>query len=96
MNPIRTIETQCSHAEFMRELPSACGSRPYEIIDNQVIVHDGKKQIRITVSEEPVRQLGSLELPMEKVSFEFQDFTDDQADDFMTQYRQHTFRAGGG
>ncbi len=96
MNPTRTIETQCSHAEFMRELPKACGKRPYEIIGNQVIVHDGDKQVRITISDEPIRHLGSLDLPMEQALFEFENISDDQADEFMNEYRKHAFRAGGG
>ena len=66
MNPTRMIETQCTHAEFLRELPKACGNRPYEIIDNKVIVHDADKQILITIHDEPIRHLASLSLPMEK------------------------------
>jgi len=96
MNPIRTIETQCTHAQFMAALPSASGGLPYEIIDNQVIVHNKDKQIRITVSDQPIRHLGSLELPMENVEFLFDRYSEQQADEFMRHYRKHTFRAGGG
>ncbi len=95
VNPIRTIETQCSHAEFMQSLPKACGNRPYEIIDNQVIVHDKYKKIRIIVHDEPIRHLGSLDLPMEKAEFVFEDYSEEQADAFMHVYRQHSFRGGG-
>ncbi len=45
MNPIHIIETQSTDAQFMSCLPKACGDRPYEIIDNQVIVHDEDKKI---------------------------------------------------
>lgn len=96
MHPIRTIETQCSHGEFMQSLPKACGDRPYEIIDNQVIVHDKDKQVRITVHDEPIRHLGSLNLPMEKAVFDFEGYSEEEADSFMSTYRQHSFRAGGG
>lgn len=96
MKIIHNLETQSSHAEFMSSLPTACGMRPYEIIDNQVIVHDADRQVRITVHDEPIRHLGSLDLPMEKVEFEFDGYTNTQADDFMAEYRKHTFRAGGG
>lgn len=96
MKPVRTIETQSTHAEFMSSLPKACGSRPYEIIDNQVIVHDKDRQVVITVHDEPIRHLGSLDLPMEQVEFVFDGYTEEKADAFMTEYRKHTFRAGGG
>lgn len=96
MNPTRTLETQCSHAEFMQSLPLACGQRPYEIVDNQVTVYDKDRQIRITVHDEPIRHLGSLSLPMEKVEFSLQGYSEEEADEFMETYRQHTFRAGGG
>lgn len=96
MNPIRQLETQCTHAEFMAALPKACGNRPYEIIDNQVIVHDKNRQIRITVHDQPIRHLGSLNLPMEKIEFVFDRYTEDQADTFMSEYRKHTMRTGGG
>ena len=96
MKPSRTIETQCTHAEFMASLPKACGNRPYEIIDNKVIVHDGKRQIRIEVHDEPIRHLGSLELPMERARFDFDGYNEKEADTFMSAYRVHSFRAGGG
>ncbi len=96
MNPTRNFETQCTHAEFLEGLPKACGNRPYEIIGNKVIVHDADRQIRITIHDEPVRKLGSLALPMEDVEFEFIDFTENEADEFMKVYRMHSMRAGGG
>ena len=95
MNTTRMIETQCTHAEFLRELPKACGNRPYEIIDNKVIVHDADKQIRITIHDEPIRHLASLSLPMEKATFEFIDFTESEADEFMKEYEMHSMRGGG-
>ncbi|MFT7211469.1 MAG: hypothetical protein ACI9XK_001712 [Granulosicoccus sp.] len=96
MNPIHIIETQSTDAQFMSCLPKACGDRPYEIIDNQVIVHDEDKKIIITVHHEPIRHLGSLELPMEEIIFEFDGYSQEQADKFMSEYRKHTMRAGGG
>jgi len=96
MKPSRTIETQCTHAQFMSMLPKACGNRPYEIIDNEVIVHDGERKVRIEVHDEPIRHLGSLELPMESARFDFEGYDEKEADDFMSAYRVHAFRAGGG
>ena len=80
----------------MQSLPNAVGHRPYEIVDNTVIVYDNDKRVEIVVSEQPLRQLGSLKLPMEKVEFSFPDHTEDQAEEFMTNYRKHAARCGGG
>jgi hypothetical protein len=59
MTPTYTLEMQCTHAEFLRELPAACGNRPYEIIDNEVIVYDGDRKIRFQIRDKPNRHLGS-------------------------------------
>jgi hypothetical protein len=96
MNPVHNIEIQSTHAQFLSCLPQACGNRPYEIIDNKIIVHDNGKKIHITVHNEPIRHLGSLDLPMEKIMFEFDGHSQEQADVFMTEYRRHSMRAGGG
>lgn len=92
----RQIETQCTHAEFFRNLPIAISNRPFEVIGNRVVVYDKDRQIDITVSDEPIKKLGSLELPMEKIVFEFSGYSDGEADNFMETYRKHAMRCGGG
>jgi len=95
MNPVRKIEMQCTHAEFLRELPFACGKRPYEIIGERVIVHEKEREIQIQIRDEPIRRLGSLDLPMEEISFKFIDYTEDEANRFMDEFKTHTLRMGG-
>ena len=95
MNPVRKIEMQCTHAEFLRELPFACGNNPYEVIGERVIVHEKDRDIEIRTREEPVRHLGSLNLPMEEVTFKFNDFTEEEANRFMEDFRIHVLRLGG-
>ncbi len=95
MNPVRKIEMQCTHAEFLRELPSACGNRPYELIGERVFVHEKDREIQIRIQDEPIRHLGSLDLPMEEVSFKFIDYTEDEASRFMDEFKKHTLRMGG-
>jgi len=96
MKVVRNIETQCTHAEFFRNLPSATNNRPFEVIENRVVVYDDDGTVKITLTDEPIRKLGSLELPMEKVTFEFDGFSTDSADEFMETYRKHNLRCGGG
>jgi hypothetical protein len=95
MNPIRKLEMQCTHAEFLRELPLACGNRPYEIIGERVIVHDKDREIQIRIRDEPIRHLGSLDLPMEEISFKFVDYTEEEAGSFMDEFERHVLRLGG-
>ena len=95
MNPVRKIEMQCTHGEFLRELPLACGNRPYELIGERIVVHEKDREIQIRIREEPIRHLGSLDLPMEEISFKFIDYTEDEANKFMDEFRMHTMRMGG-
>jgi len=66
------------------------------VIDNRVIVYDKNRTVNITVYDEPIRKLGSLELPMEKISFEFDGYSQDDANEFMETYQLHSLRCGGG
>jgi hypothetical protein len=96
MNPVRKVEMQCTHAEFFRELPFACSNLPYEIIDERVIVHDHGREVQITIRDEPIRHLGSLDLPMEEITLRFVDYTEREADSFMAEFLRHVVRTGGG
>jgi hypothetical protein len=86
---------QCTHAEFLRELPLACGKRPYEIIGEQAIVHEGDKEIQIKMRDEPIRHLGSLDLPMEEITLRFVGYSEEEVDKFMDEFRRHVMRGGG-
>jgi len=86
---------QCTHAEFLRELPLACGKRPYEIIGERAIIHDGEREIQVKIQDEPIRHLGSLDLPMEEISLKFVDYTEEEADEFMGEFHRHLMRGGG-
>jgi hypothetical protein len=86
MNPVRKLEMQCTHAEFLRELPIACGKRPYEIMGERVIVHDRGREIQIKICDEPIRHLGSLDLPMEAITLKFIDYSEAEADRFVEDF----------
>jgi len=96
MSADRILEMQCTHARFLEMLPKAIEHRPFELVDDRVTVHDGDRCVTLIVHDEPVRRLGSLDLPMESVVFQFPDHSDAEADAFMSSFREHTLRAGGG
>ncbi len=91
-----TTEMQCTHSEFLRLLPMAIDHRPYEIVDNVVTVFDGDRTIEIVIHDEPIRHLGSLNLPMEKIEVEMPDYNENEAKEFHTSFRNHILKAGGG
>ena len=95
MNPVRKVEMQCTHAEFLRELPIACSKLPYEIIGERVIVHDHGREVQIKMRDEPIHRLGSLDLPMEKITLRFVDYTEQEADRFMADFLRPLVRTGG-
>lgn len=96
MTITRQFETQSSHAAFMETLPKALDNKPFEVTDNNVIVFDGARKIKITVSKKPIRELGSLNLPMESATFEFENYSNEEVDQIMHNYKTHTLRGGGG
>ena len=95
MNPVRKIEMQCTHAEFLRVLPHACGKRPYEVIGERVIFHEKDREIQIWIRDDPIKYLGSLDLPMEEIRFKFIDYSEEEADRFMDEFKKHLLRMGG-
>lgn len=90
------IETQCDFDTFMSHLPEAIQHRPYVVDGMSVKIYDGMKEIRLSIGGTENRQLGKLTLPMERVVFEFPDHSDDEAEMFISSYRAHTQRMGGG
>ena len=93
-HPERIIEVQATEAELKELLSSAFEDRPYEVQGNEIRL-GGDKPVHITLHDQPDRELGSLELPMEKVRFEFPDQSEEEADAFMETYRTHAMRPGG-
>ena len=95
MNPLRKVEMQCTPAEFFRELRFACWNLPYEIIGERVIVHDHGRKVQITIRDEPIRHPGSLNLPMEEITLRFADYTEQEADRFVSEFLRRVLRTGG-
>ena len=51
--------------------------------------------MEICLTDEGVHDLGSLHLPMEKIDFEFQGYTQDEVNVFMKHFDVSTQRGGG-
>jgi hypothetical protein len=88
-------EMQLKREEFLRELPKAIGYLEHQVSGNRVTVKDGDRRVEIALTDEGERHLGSLDLPMERIDFEFIGYTQEEIDAFMERFDQHTLRAGG-
>jgi hypothetical protein len=86
---------QLQREEFLRELPRAVGNLEHQVAGNKVTVKDGDRRVEITLTDEGERHLGSLNLPMERIDFEFIGYTQEEIDAFMERFDQHTLREGG-
>lgn len=93
-HPVRVVEVQTTEEKFKALLGDAFADRPQEVDEDEIRL-GGEKPVRITLHEQPDRKLGSLELPMEKVRFEFPEQSEEEADAFMETYRTHAMRPGG-
>ena len=94
-SPVRVIEVQMTEEHFKDMLTSAFSDTPHEVDGDVIRIRDGERNVRVELHEQPNRQLGSLDLPMEQVRFEFDGYSEEQADDFMERYRTAAMRTGG-
>ena len=94
--PERVIEVQMKEDRFRELLDSTFEDRPHTVDGDRITIGgDRHKAVHVTLHEQPERHLGSLDLPMEKVRFEFPDHSEEEADAFMETYREHAMRPGG-
>jgi hypothetical protein len=52
----------------------------------RVIIHDRGREIQIKICDEPIRHLGSLDLPMEAITLKFIDYSETEADKFVEDF----------
>lgn len=93
--PVRVIDVQITERRMKELLESAFADMPHEIDGDTMHLRAGSKSVRIDLHEQPDRHLGSLELPMEQVRFEFDGHSESEADEFMERYRTAAMRTGG-
>lgn len=88
-------EVQATLAEYMRELMQAIGHLDFEVAGNRITVRDGAREVTIDLVYEGNRHLGSLDLPMTRVDFEFNGYIEEEVSAFMDRLSLHTLRLGG-
>jgi hypothetical protein len=88
-------EMTISHSDFLRILPKALKSYPYEHKDNVITVTLDKAEITIILSEERHRQIASLSLPVTDVTFQLKNVAESTKKDFFEQFDRAYHRGGG-
>ena len=94
-SPVRVIDAQITERHFKELLTDAFSGSVQKVEDNAIHLSEGSKSVRVELHEQPDRQLGSLDLPMERIRFEFDGYSEAEADDFMERYRTAAMRTGG-
>ena len=98
---IETIEREMtiSHSDFFRILPKAVKSYPYQQQDNVIkifLVDDGNEgEINIILSEERLRKIASLSLPVTDVTFRINNVAENTKNEFFRQFDRAYQRGGG-
>ena len=88
-------EVQGTLKECIRELAAAIGHRDFELKGDTITVQENGKRFAIHLVYEGDRKLGSLDLPMTRVDYEFDGYTDDERKKFMDHIAHHLQREGG-
>lgn len=84
-----------SRDEFMNLLPAALGVDLPHVSGGEIVVQDGRGQVRIALGAETVRRIASLAVPRLPVTLSFEGYSDPDFERFMARFRAHYQRGGG-
>ena len=88
-------EMTITHKEFLRLLPKALAGLSYEKNGNLIEIIDQNRLIKINLSEESIRKIASLELPVTNVRIELNNFQTKDSDRFISRFSL-AYQKGGG
>ena len=88
-------EMTITHKEFLRLLPKALVGLSYEKKGNLVEIIDENRLIRINLSEESLRKIASLALPVTNVRIELNNFQTEDSARFISRF-DLAYQKGGG
>ncbi len=86
-------EMAITHRDFERLLARALGHNDFDLVDGRISVVDGARKLEITLSEESVRRIALIALPVTFVRFALTGY-DDAASE-MARIDLHFQRGGG-
>ena len=95
MSVVYEREMTITHKEFLRLLPKALAGLSYEKNGNLIEIIDQNRLIKINLSEESLRKIASLELPVTNVRIELNNFQTEDSDSFISRFSL-AYQKGGG
>lgn len=95
MTEIFEREMTITHRDFFRILPKALKDYLYQQHENVINVTLEEGEIAITLSEEGVRQIASLSLPITNVTFQIKNVAENTKNEFFKQFDRAYHRGGG-
>ena len=95
MTEIFEREMTITHRDFFRILPKALKDYLYQQHENVINVTLEEGEIAITLSEEGVRQIASLSLPVTNVTFQMKNVVKKSKKAFFKQFDRAYQRCGG-
>ena len=84
-----------THKEFLRLLPKAISGLSYQKNGNLIEIIDNKRLIKINLSDESIRQIASLSLPVTNVRIELNNFQTKDSSSFISRF-DLAYQKGGG
>lgn len=93
--PTLTREMGITHADLFRLLPVALGQSDYQFTEDTITVYYTGYSVHIRISPQRVRRLGALALPVTKLEFQFNGFSEDVVKRFMDRFERCYHRGGG-
>ncbi|MBX2883771.1 MAG: hypothetical protein KTR32_27710 [Granulosicoccus sp.] len=88
-------EMAVTHGDFFRILPNAMGQTPYQVEGLSVTGKLGDGSVTISIGKQHERRIALLAIPYCAVSFEFDNVTDEQIDEFEQHFLLRYQRGGG-
>ena len=88
-------KVQLTREEFLRQLPDAAGTTDYRTEGDDIVIGTGNSQARIKLTDLGIEEKGSLELPMQRVDFRFENMAEAEVQAFMSRWDEHKLRMGG-
>ena len=95
MTTVITREMGISHSEFFRLFPLAAEGYDYAIEGNTVSLRQSHRSLIIRLSAESERRIALLTVPVTRVEFEFNGFSEGEMREFMERFDRAYQRGGG-
>ncbi len=100
-SPDYSAQMGFTHLELVRSLASAVA--PYRVSTDQAVgqgergfrITRGDKTARLTIGEEKIRRIASLELPVVDVKIRFERFSQAERNEFLDKFKKYLHRGGG-